>query len=246
MAGQYLVEDKWWVSPYNYVEEVTAEFDLPQKVEIHDATLRDGEQTPGVVFRKDDKIRIAEALDEVGVERIEAGMPAVSEEDFEAIKAISKKGLKAKIFTFARALAVDIDKAIDCGAHGVIVEIPIGYPKLKLELGDGYIKDAKVLRSAPCGNTYYVAFNLKGAPLDAAVAEVVAKYWHSFPCVASMERPPYSAMIAFRAFSWKAISSSESPTNTMVQPHFTVLLRTSLSAPVFAMRCRRWGAKVLM
>ncbi len=63
----------------------------------------------------------------------------------------------------------------------------IGYPRLHLELGDGYIREARVLRSAPCGNTYYVAFNLKGAPLDASVAEVVAKYWHSFPCVASME-----------------------------------------------------------
>ena len=63
----------------------------------------------------------------------------------------------------------------------------IGKPHIELELGDGYIKEAKVLRSAPCGNTYYVAFNLKGAPLDERVAEAVAKYWHSFPCVASME-----------------------------------------------------------
>jgi len=135
MENKYLQEDKWWVSPYNFVDEVTNTFDLPEKVEIHDATLRDGEQTPGVVFRKDDKIRIAQKLDEVGVERIEAGMPAVSQEDFEAIKAISKLGLKAKIFTFARALTVDIDKAIDCGAHGVIIEIPIGYPKLKYQFG---------------------------------------------------------------------------------------------------------------
>ncbi len=162
MAGQYLVEDKWWVSPYNYAEEVTAEFDLPRKVEIHDATLRDGEQTPGVVFRKDDKVRIAEALDEVGVERIEAGMPAVSEEDFEAIKAISKKGLKAKIFTFARALAVDIDKAIDCGAHGVIVEIPIGYPKLKHQFGwtweDVLRKSVDCINYAREKNLYTVYF----------------------------------------------------------------------------------------
>ncbi|MCK5516871.1 MAG: hypothetical protein KAI39_08355, partial [Desulfobulbaceae bacterium] len=82
MDSRYLKEDKWWVSPYNFVDEVTSQFDLPEKVEIHDATLRDGEQTPGVVFRKDDKIRIARKLDEVGVERIEAGMPAVSQEDF--------------------------------------------------------------------------------------------------------------------------------------------------------------------
>jgi methanogen homocitrate synthase len=135
VENKYLQENKWWVSPYNFVDEVTDSFDLPQKVEIHDATLRDGEQTPGVVFRKEDKIRIAQKLDEVGIERIEAGMPAVSEEDFQAIKEISKLGLKAKIFTFARALPIDIDKAIDCGADGVVIEIPIGYPKLKFQFG---------------------------------------------------------------------------------------------------------------
>jgi isopropylmalate/homocitrate/citramalate synthase len=135
MENKYFQENKWWVSPYNFAEEVTDEFSIPEKVEIHDATLRDGEQTPGVVFRKEDKIRIAQMLDEVGVERIEAGMPAVSDEDFQAIKEISKLGLKAKIFTFARALPVDIDKAIDCGADGVVIEIPIGYPKLKYQFG---------------------------------------------------------------------------------------------------------------
>ncbi len=121
----------WWVSPYNVVPEVTAQMNLPEKVEIHDATLRDGEQTPGIVFSVEDKIAIAEKLAEVGVERIEAGMPAVSEPDFEAIKRISKLGLKSKIFTFARAMNADMDKALECGAHGVIIEVPIGFPKLQ-------------------------------------------------------------------------------------------------------------------
>ncbi|HUL28909.1 MAG TPA: 2-isopropylmalate synthase [Thermodesulfobacteriota bacterium] len=133
MRQKCLEEDKWWVSPYNFIDEVRAEFSLPERVEIHDATLRDGEQTPGVVFRKEDKIRIAQMLDETGIERIEAGMPAVSDEDFEAIKEISKLGLKARIFTFARAMNADIDKAIECGAHGVVIEIPLGYPKLKYQ-----------------------------------------------------------------------------------------------------------------
>jgi isopropylmalate/homocitrate/citramalate synthase len=133
MTDKYFRENEWWVSPYNFVPEVRGTFDLPEKVSIHDATLRDGEQTPGVVFSVADKIAIAEKLDEVGVERIEAGMPAVSEQDFEAIKRISKLGLKAKIYTFARAINTDIDKAIECGCHGVIIEIPIGYPKLKYQ-----------------------------------------------------------------------------------------------------------------
>jgi methanogen homocitrate synthase len=133
MAEKYYREDQWWVSPYNHVPEVQAELHLPPRVTIHDATLRDGEQTPGVVFSVADKIAIAEKLDEVGVERIEAGMPAVAEQDFQAIKEISRLGLKAKIYTFARAMTADIDRALECGSDGVIVEIPIGYPKLKYQ-----------------------------------------------------------------------------------------------------------------
>ena len=133
MNDKYFRENEWWVSPYNFVPEVRNTYQLPKTVSIHDATLRDGEQTPGVVFSINDKIEIAEKLDEIGVDRIEAGMPAVSEQDFEAIKQISKLGLKSKIYTFARAINADIDKAIECGCHGVIIEVPIGYPKLKYQ-----------------------------------------------------------------------------------------------------------------
>ncbi|MEW6335555.1 MAG: 2-isopropylmalate synthase [Thermodesulfobacteriota bacterium] len=133
MEDRHIQEEMWWVSPYNFVDGVREGLEIPQKVEIHDATLRDGEQTPGVVFRKEDKVRIARMLDEAGVERIEAGMPAVSDEDFAAIKEITGLGLHAKIYAFARAMTVDIDKALECGAHGVVIEIPIGYPKLKYQ-----------------------------------------------------------------------------------------------------------------
>jgi isopropylmalate/homocitrate/citramalate synthase len=133
MNDKYFRENEWWVSPYNYAPEVRKTYDLPARVSIHDATLRDGEQTPGVVMSVAEKIAIAEKLDEIGVDRIEAGMPAVSEQDFQAIKEISRLGLKAKIYTFARAINADIDKAIECGCHGVIVEVPIGYPKLKYQ-----------------------------------------------------------------------------------------------------------------
>ncbi len=133
MNDKHFRENEWWVSPYNYVGAVRNSYNLPARVSIHDATLRDGEQTPGVVMSVADKIAIAEKLDEIGVDRIEAGMPAVSEQDFQAIREISRLGLKAKIYTFARAMNADIDKAIECGCHGVIVEVPIGYPKLKYQ-----------------------------------------------------------------------------------------------------------------
>lgn len=135
MTAQYFKEGEWWVSPFNVKPEVTEGFELPAKVEIHDATLRDGEQTPGVVMSPEDKIAIAEKMAEIGVDRIEAGMPAVSPDDYKAIKTICGLGLKSRIYTFARAMQADMDAAVDCGAHGVIIEVPIGYPKLKYQFG---------------------------------------------------------------------------------------------------------------
>jgi methanogen homocitrate synthase len=162
MRETHSVEGKWWVSPYNFKADVRSGLQLPEKVEIHDATLRDGEQTPGVVFSIDDKIKIASKLDEIGVERIEAGMPAVSPQDAEAIKEISKLGLKSKIFTFARAMKQDIDMALDCGADGVIIEVPIGYPKLVTQFGwtweDVFKKSKDVINYAREQGLYTVYF----------------------------------------------------------------------------------------
>jgi methanogen homocitrate synthase len=129
--AKYYEENRWWVSPFNLAPDVRKTYQLPPRVQLHDATLRDGEQTPGVVFSVADKVAIAEKLAEVGVDRIEAGMPAVSDQDFQAIKEITRLNLPSKIFTFARAMRADIDKALECGAHGVVVEVPIGYPKLQ-------------------------------------------------------------------------------------------------------------------
>ena len=116
--------DNWFVSPWNYVEEVTKGFGPPKKVKIHDITLRDGEQQAGVIFTKDDKIRIAEKLAEVGVHRIEAGMPAVSPNDEAAIREIVKRNLGPEIFAFCRCMAQDVELAADCGVDGIVIEIP--------------------------------------------------------------------------------------------------------------------------
>src|SRR5512142_1960380 len=89
--------ENWLTSPLNFLPENRQGFQLPARLKFHDAILRDGEQTPGVVLMRDHKLAIAKVLDEVGVDRIEAGMPAVSEEDFEAVKLIDKAGLKATI-----------------------------------------------------------------------------------------------------------------------------------------------------
>ncbi|MEW6398872.1 MAG: pyruvate carboxyltransferase [Bacillota bacterium] len=116
--------EKWFVSAWNYEPEVAAENCFPQRVVIHDITLRDGEQQAGVVFTTDDKLRIAEKLAEAGVDRIEAGMPAVSPADEKAIREIVRRRFGCKVFGFARCLVEDIYRVADCGVDGVVVEIP--------------------------------------------------------------------------------------------------------------------------
>jgi methanogen homocitrate synthase len=126
--------DKWYVSEYNFAEEVRKEMRLPSKVTFTDATLRDGEQMAGVVFRKEDKVRIARKLDEVGIHRIEAGFPAVSKEDEEAVKAVVRERLNAKITALAVGIKEHIDKVIDCDAWGIDIAIPSGYTYLRYKL----------------------------------------------------------------------------------------------------------------
>lgn len=119
----YREDGKWWVSPANYTEEVRSEFHFPEKIELLDTTLRDGEQQPGIIFTRDEKIAIAKKLDEVGVHRIEAGTPATSQVDADAIKAIVDEGLNAKIFCFCRNMPKDMELAKSLGVDGVIAEM---------------------------------------------------------------------------------------------------------------------------
>lgn len=117
--------DRWFTSPWNHDADVAPKWaKMPAKIQIHDVTLRDGEQQAGVMFSTSDKIRIAEKLAEAGVHRIEAGLPAVSQHDFDAVKAIAAAGLPSKVYAFSRCMVPDVQKAIDCGVQGVVIEIP--------------------------------------------------------------------------------------------------------------------------
>lgn len=120
----YREDGKWWVSPMNFEEEVVSKFNFPEKIVILDTTLRDGEQEPGIIFTREDKVAIAKKLDAAGVQRIEAGCPMTSEEDAAAIKEICSLGLKADIYCFVRGVLTDMDVAKDCGVDGVIIEVP--------------------------------------------------------------------------------------------------------------------------
>ncbi len=85
-----------------------------KSVRIFDTTLRDGEQTPGVSLDIEQKLQIAEQLDKLGVDVIEAGFPIASAGDKEAVSAIVKSGLNAKVCGLSRVITQDIDACLDC------------------------------------------------------------------------------------------------------------------------------------
>jgi len=165
------ISDTWWGSEYNWVEDVVSGFDLPDDLQFHDATLRDGEQCPGVVFRKEAKIEIAQLLDSVGIDRIEAGMPSVSQEDFEAIKAITGLGLKAKIMLFCRAHPDDIEKALETKADGLILEVPSGYPRVVNQFPQWTFDDIKVRAVEAISYAKKKGFYVTFFPYDTTRAE---------------------------------------------------------------------------
>ncbi|MCL0068091.1 homocitrate synthase [Peptococcaceae bacterium] len=94
-----------------------------RKIYVVDTTLRDGEQTAGVVFANREKIRIAKFLDELGVDQIEAGIPVMGGYEKEAIKEICSLGLKANIMGWNRPIIKDIEASLECGVDAVAISI---------------------------------------------------------------------------------------------------------------------------
>ncbi len=127
-------KEKWHVSLYNFVPEVRKQLGFADSIIISDCTLRDGEQQPGIVYSPEDKLKLALALDELGIHEIEVGMPSVSQGEQRAIKAIRKAGLKAKIRALCLATNADVDLALECGAEVVVVSLPSGYLQIAYKL----------------------------------------------------------------------------------------------------------------
>ena len=99
--------------------------DIERELRIVDTTLRDGEQTAGVVFSNKEKRQIARLLDEAGIYQIEAGVPAMKGDEKQAIKEIVEDNLNASILGWCRAVADDVKDSIDCGLDAVCVSVPI-------------------------------------------------------------------------------------------------------------------------
>jgi isopropylmalate/homocitrate/citramalate synthase len=123
--------DNIWISDLNRLDEVRGGFDRSRPVRFYDTTLRDGEQAVGVVFDPDEKFAIACALADLGIGRIEAGFPRVSEADTQAVKRILGAGLKSEIWGFSRAVQDDLDALIEIGITRTLIEISTSEVKMK-------------------------------------------------------------------------------------------------------------------
>jgi isopropylmalate/homocitrate/citramalate synthase len=126
------MSEQWWLSPYNDVPEVTKELvNLPKQVKFYDTTLRDGEQSIGVSMAAADKVRIAKALAEAGVDRIEAGFPSSTLEDKEAVIEIVKQVKNAEIWGFSRCNVNDVKTCVETGVKAVVCEISVSPAKMR-------------------------------------------------------------------------------------------------------------------
>lgn len=124
------MQHKIWTSELNRLDEVRHGFDTAKPVRFYDTTLRDGEQAVGVVFDPEEKFEIACGLADLGVGRIEAGFPRVSEADSRAVKRILDAGLESEIWGFSRAVQADLDALIELGIDRALIEISTSEVKM--------------------------------------------------------------------------------------------------------------------
>ena len=152
--------------------EVRRNFAIGRPVQFYDTTLRDGEQSVGVVLNPQQKLEIARGLDDLGVGRIEAGFPRVSAEDAEAFGLIAKAGLRAEIWGFGRALKADIDELLRLGAHATVIETPTSAIKLKaygLSVEEAKRRAAEAISYARKNGVTVAFFTVDGTRTDLEV-----------------------------------------------------------------------------
>ena len=126
MAEPRLVED--------YHPFTASQRNLADPIVFWDETLRDGEQTPGVHFSPEEKLRVATLLSEIGVSIVNAGIPVVSEEEARAVRLVVHAGLHSKILAAARTVPADVDAVIQSGASHIAIFVAASHVHLKYKL----------------------------------------------------------------------------------------------------------------
>lgn len=165
--------EKVWTGSLN--EEVLG----PQpkrRIGCYDTTLRDGEQTVGVVLDPVQKLEIARLLDRFGVDRIEVGFPRVSAEDWRAIELICSAGLQAELWGFSRAMPADVEAILTLGLSATIIEAPVSDLKLRalgVERKEMLRRITTAIEHAATRGVRVAFFGVDGTRADPAFLEAV-------------------------------------------------------------------------
>ncbi|MHB8586563.1 MAG: homocitrate synthase/isopropylmalate synthase family protein [Thermoplasmatota archaeon] len=120
---------------HNWNTETRLERRMPERVFFWDETLRDGEQTPGVYYTLEEKVELAKLLDEAGVDVLNCGIPAISDGELAAVRAISAQGLShASVLGACRTVRSDIDACLKADVDEISPFIAISDVHLKYKL----------------------------------------------------------------------------------------------------------------
>jgi isopropylmalate/homocitrate/citramalate synthase len=168
--------DRIWTGKLNALAAGEPPPTQPSRAGLYDTTLRDGEQTVGVVLSPEDKLEIAVELDRLGIDRIEAGFPRVSAEDQEAYRLILDADLDAEVWGFSRAVPADVEALLELGVGAAVIESPVSDAKLSAygisrEKLLSRVRDA--IGFAAEAGVKVAYFGVDGSRADLGFAEVV-------------------------------------------------------------------------
>ncbi|MFX1531181.1 MAG: LeuA family protein [Promethearchaeota archaeon] len=145
--------DKWWVSPLNYTNDVRNSFELPKKVYVRDSTVREGEETPGVYYTLDQKVNIVEKLEDIGVEHIDCGYIGQVQDQWDLANQIKELGIKLKTYSHLSSnpsrWTAEINKSIEAKIDYIGFGIVLTKWQLQLFTGDEKINPDVMVAMIP-------------------------------------------------------------------------------------------------
>ncbi|MFX1467267.1 MAG: LeuA family protein [Promethearchaeota archaeon] len=145
--------EKWWISPFNYIDEVRDSFNLPKRVYVRDSTIREGEETPGVYYTLDQKIKIAEKLEDIGVEYIDCGYIGQVQDQWDLANKIKELGIKLKTFSHLSSnpsrWSDEIKKSIEAKLDFIGFGIVLTKWQLQLFTGDEKVTPEVIISLIP-------------------------------------------------------------------------------------------------
>ncbi|MFX1489527.1 MAG: LeuA family protein [Promethearchaeota archaeon] len=145
--------EKWWISPLNYLEDVTKSYNLSKKVFVRDSTIREGEETPGVYYSLDQKVNIAEKLEDIGIRHIDCGYIGQVQDQWDLANQIKELGINLKTYSHLSSNPlrwnIEIEKSIEAKIDYIGFGIVLTEWQLQLFTGDNKITPEVIVSTIP-------------------------------------------------------------------------------------------------